>query len=117
MSHELVHGARLMAFHKVRFVTIAGEKVSQVRVSQTSEDGWVGDFVPVQVEDRKNGAVASRIQKLIGVPTGSERASLGFAIANDTANQQVRIVERGTIGVGNRVPSSPPSWIEPGVSG
>ncbi len=77
--------------------------MSQVRVSQTSEDGWVGDFVPVQVEDGKNGAVASRIQKLIGVPTGSERASLGFAIANDTANQQVRIVERGTIGVGNRV--------------
>ena len=31
------------------------------------------------------------------------------------ATSEVRVVERGTEGVDQRVPSSPPSWIDPGV--
>jgi len=37
------------------------------------------------------------------VPTGGERASLGFAIADYATNQQVRIVERGAISVSYRI--------------
>src|ERR1700693_2815439 len=55
------------------------------------------------MKDGKNGAVASGIQKFVGVPTGSERASLGFAIAHHTANQQIGIVECGAVSVGDRI--------------
>ena len=61
VGHELVHSLRLMGFHKVRLVTKAGEKLSQVRITQTAKYGWIRDLVSVQMQNGKNGAVANGI--------------------------------------------------------
>src|SRR6202011_5053753 len=47
----------------------------------------------------EGGAVFGGIQKLVGVPAGGARTSLGFAIADDATDDQIRIVERGAVGV------------------
>ncbi len=103
MRHQLVHGLRLMAFHKIRLVTIAGEKLSQLRISETAEYRRIRDLVPVQMQNWKNSAVASGIQKLVRVPTGCEWTRLGFAVTNHAANQQVWVVKGSAIRVRNRV--------------
>src|SRR5260370_18951810 len=89
VCHKLVHTLRLMAFHKIRFVTIPREKLSQLGISQTAEYGWVCDFVAVQVQDRKSGAVANGIQELVRMPTGREWTCVGFSVTNQSAKQEV----------------------------
>src|ERR1700687_2992638 len=103
VCHELVHLLWLMTFHKMRLVTIAGGKLSQLGISQTAEYCWVCDFVAVQVQDRKNGAVANGIQELVRMPTGREWTCLGFTVTDHAANQQVWVVKGCSVCVSNRV--------------
>jgi hypothetical protein len=77
----------------------------------------IGDLEPVEMQDRKNRAVARGVQKFVGVPTGGQRTSFSLAVADDAGDDQMRIVEGRAISVEQEYPSSPPSWIEPGVSG
>src|SRR5215469_2744006 len=56
---------------------------------------------------RQNRSVASRIEIFVRMPTRSEWASLGFTIAHDTGDNQVRIVECRAIGVSKRVTQLP----------
>ena len=84
--HELMHGLRLMAFHKIRLVTIPGEKLSQFRISQTTEYGRIRDLVSVQMQNGKNSPVANGVQKLVRVPTGGEWTRLGFTVTDHAAN-------------------------------
>jgi hypothetical protein len=49
------------------------------------------------------------------VPSGRQRSGFRLAVADHHGHNQIRVVEGGAVGV--RYPSSPPSWIEPGVSG
>ena len=51
------------------------------------------DLVAVQVQYRQHRAVAHRVQELVRVPCGCERAGLGFAVADDDGHEQVWIVE------------------------
>ena len=51
------------------------------------------------------------------MPGGGQWAGLGFAVADDAGDDQVRIVERGPKAWLIEYPSSPPSWIDPGVCG
>ena len=55
------------------------------------------------MKNRKQRAVAYRIQKLVGVPTGGKCASFRLAVADDACDDQIRIVESGTIGVDKRI--------------
>src|ERR1700719_2775689 len=55
------------------------------------------------MQDGKHGAITGGIQKLIGMPTGSQRACFGFAVTHHATDQQIWIVERGAVRVGNRV--------------
>src|SRR5262249_52794709 len=56
-----------------------------------------------EVQDGQHGSVARRVQELIGMPARRQRARLSLAIAHDTADQEVRIIKSGTIGVRDRV--------------
>ena len=58
-----------------------------------------GDFVAVEMQDGNDGAVASGIQELVGVPACCERAGLGFAVADDAADDEIGIIESGSVGV------------------
>jgi hypothetical protein len=50
------------------------------------------------------------------MPAGGKRTGLGLAIADHARDHQIRVVEGGAVCVHQRKPSSPPSWIDPGVS-
>ena len=67
------------------------------------EEAGVGDLVAVQVQDRQHRAVARRVEELVRVPAGGERAGLGLAVADDAGDDQVGVVERGAVGVRQRV--------------
>ncbi len=43
------------------------------------------------------------IEELVGVPGGGERSGLRLAVADDTGDQQVRVVECGAVGMGEGV--------------
>src|SRR5580693_20992 len=55
------------------------------------------------MKDRQNGAIARGIEEFVGMPTRGERAGFGFAIADDTGDDQIRIVERRAISVRERI--------------
>src|SRR6266849_9102133 len=56
------------------------------------------------MEDREHTAIPSWVEKLVPVPTGGERPSLGLAVADDASDNQVRVIEGGAISMAQRVP-------------
>ena len=77
------------------------------------EDGRVGDLVAVEVQDRQHHAVGDRVEELVGMPCGGQRAGLGFAVADDAGDDQVRIVERGPEGMADRIAQLAPLMNRP----
>src|SRR5262245_46659593 len=63
------------------------------------ENGWIGDLVTVEVEDRQHGPVANRVDELVRVPGGSERSGLGLAVPDHARDDEIRVVERRAIGM------------------
>ena len=55
----------------------------------------------------QHGAVADRIQELVGVPGGRERTGLGFAVPDDAGDDQIRVVDRHAIGMRQAVAELP----------
>ena len=55
------------------------------------------------MQDREDRSIASRIGELVGMPARRERSRLRLAVPHDRADEQVRIVERGAVGVGERI--------------
>jgi len=98
-----MHNLRFAAFHKIWLVSVPCEKVSQMGVIHAAEHGWVCNLVTVQVQDGKNGAVACGIQELVRMPTRSQRPCFRLAIADHAANQEVRVIKCGAVGVRNRI--------------
>ena len=58
---------------------------------------------PFKCKDRQYSPVGDRIQKFVRVPRGSKRSRLGFAIADDTSRDQIRIVEDRSESMAERV--------------
>jgi hypothetical protein len=56
------------------------------------------------VQDRQHGPVAGGVEELVAVPAGGERAGLRLAVADNAGDDQVRVVERGAVGVRERIP-------------
>jgi hypothetical protein len=50
------------------------------------------------MDDRNNGAGFGRIDVLGSVPGSSSGTSLGFAITDNTSNDEIRLVHDSTIG-------------------
>src|ERR1700688_469880 len=55
------------------------------------------------MQDGKHDAITRRVQKLVGMPTGGQRACFRFAITHHAADQQIWIVECGAVRVRNGV--------------
>ena len=88
--HQLVHRLRLVAFHEIRLVAVAREQVRQLLVADARQHRGIGDLVAVQVQDRQHRAVARRVQELVGMPAGRQRAGFRLAVAHHAADQQIR---------------------------
>ena len=102
-GHRLMHLLRLVPLDEVRRPAVAEEQVLQFLVGDACEDGRVGDLEAVEVQDRQHHAVGDRVEELVGMPCGGQRAGLGFAVADDAGDDQVRIVERGPEGMADRI--------------
>ena len=106
-GEALVNERRVLAVeatgHEDRPPAIALEQRGELSLGDAGEHGRVGDLVAVQVQDRQDSAVGLRVQELVRVPARRERACLGFAVAHDAGNQEIRVVEGGTEGVHERV--------------
>jgi len=55
------------------------------------------------MEYGKNRTVASGIEELVGVPTGREGTGFSFAVANNTTDDQVRIIKSSAISMGQGI--------------
>ena len=75
----------------------------QLLVADPGENAGIGDLVAVEVKDRQNRPVRRRVQELVGMPARRQRSSFRLAIADDTSNDQIGIVEGGTVGMRNSI--------------
>ena len=99
-------------------VAVPGQQRGQLVVADPGEHGRVGDLVAVEVQDRQHRAVAGRVEELVGVPGGGQRPGLRLAVADDAGRPPGPGLSSAAPYAWDReYPSSPPSWIEPGVSG
>ena len=94
-GHELVHLLGLVPFDEVRVPAAAAEKLLQFLTLDARKDRGVAYLVAVEVQDRQNGAIGHRVEKLVGLPRGGQRPRLGLTVADDARDDQARIVERG----------------------
>src|SRR5438034_7244283 len=99
----LVDGLRITSLDKVRLVAHPLEELLQFVLGNAGQEAGVGDLVSVQMEDRKHAAVTDRIEKLVAVPTGCQWARFRLAIADDAGYDQVRVIERGSVSMAERV--------------
>ncbi len=102
-GHELVHRLGLVAFHIVRRVAVAGEQMRELLLRDAGQDRRVRDLVSVEMQDGQDSAIARRIEELVRMPTGSQRAGLGFAIADNAAGDKTGIIEYRAMRVQHRV--------------
>ena len=91
------------SFDEIRFVAHALEELLQFVLRDAGQEARVGDLVAIQMEDRQHATVASRIEKLVAVPTRGQRARLRFAVAHDAGDDQIRIVECRAVRMTQRV--------------
>ena len=84
-------------------VPVPLEQRHELRLGNPGEDGRIRDLVAVQMQDRQHRAVGLRIQELVRVPAGRERARLGLAVADDAGDEQLGIVEGSAVRVRERV--------------
>ena len=98
-GHLLVHELRVVAHHEVRLPAVAGQQALELAARNARQDGRIRDLVTVQVEDRQHRAVADRVEKLVRMPGGRQRPRLGLAVADDTGDDEIGIVERRAEGM------------------
>ena len=98
-----MHLFRLVAFDKIGRPAAAAQKLFQFLVLDAGEDGRVADLVAVEMQDRQHGAVADRVEQLVGLPRGRQRTGFRFAVADDAGDDQLGIVECGAEGVAERI--------------
>ena len=65
----------------------------RVGVARSSLSRWPGDFVAIEMKDRQNRAVSHRIDEVDRFPASFEGTGFGLAIADNTGNNQVWIIE------------------------
>ncbi len=102
-GHELVHRLRVIALDEARGPAVAAEEALELLPGDAGQHRRVGDLVTVEMEDRQNGPIRGRIEELVAVPAGREGPGLGLAVADDAADQEIRVVEGRAEGVGQRV--------------
>ena len=103
LRHQLMHLRRIIALDKMGRIAVAAHEVVKLVVGNPRQHGRIGDLVAVEVQDRQHGAVARRVQKLVGMPACRERPSLRFAVAHNRSDDEIGVVESRAKGVRKRI--------------
>src|SRR5215469_1213909 len=102
-SHGLVHWFRLTPFDEIRPPPVTRKETGELSIAHARQQRGVRDLVAIQVKNRKNGAIPSRIDELINLPTGGQRPGFCFAIPDYAAGQQIRVIENRSASVYQRI--------------
>ncbi len=102
-----MHQLRIVALDEMWIVAVAAQQLCQFLTTDARQHCRIGDLKSVQMKDRKYGSISCGIQKLVGMPAGGEGAGFGLPVADDAGDDQIRIVEGGTIGVNQRIAQFP----------
>ena len=92
-------GGRLVALNEVRRVAVATKERVELLARDAREDGGAGYLITVEVQDRQHRAVARGVEELVRVPRSCQRTGLRFAVPDNARDEQIGVVEGGTIGV------------------
>ena len=84
-------------------VAVATQQAVQLLPRDPGRHGRVGDLVAVQVQDRQHRAVVDRVDELVRVPRGSQRAGLELTVPHDRGDDEVGVVHRRAVRVGEDV--------------
>ena len=103
VGHDLVHFFRFVPLDEIGRVAVAAEEMIELLMADAGQEAGVGDLIAVQMENRQDDAVGDRVQELVGMPGGRQRAGLRFAVADDGGHDQVWVVVSGSIGMGERI--------------
>jgi hypothetical protein len=102
-GHQPVHRPWVIALDEARRVAVALQQRAQLLAGYPREHGGASDLVAVEVQHGQHRAVAHGVEELVRVPTRGQRAGFGLAVADRAADEQVGVVERGAVGVNERV--------------
>ena len=69
----------------------------------TIQDRRIGGFIAVDVQNEQDSAITHWIEKLNTLPSSFEWSCFGLAIADNSDNEQVRIIEGSSEGMGEYV--------------
>src|SRR5437773_2617603 len=102
-GHREMRRSRLVALNEMRDIAVAAKQVLELLPRDPSEYGGTGNLVTVEMQDREHHTIQNRIEKFVRVPAGRQRPGFGFPITDDARDHQLRIVERGTVRVCERI--------------
>src|ERR1035437_1432879 len=98
-----MHDLRVVTLNKVRLVATSAVQSLQICVTGASLCGRTGNFIAVEVQNRKDRTVSHRVEKVDRLPASLKWAGLGLAITDDAGDNQVGIVESGAECMDQRV--------------
>src|SRR5215469_10591501 len=101
--HRAVHLRRLVSFDEIWLIPVAFEQLPEFFFGDSREKAGVGNLVAIEVQNRQNATVALRIEKLVAVPSGCERACFCLAISDYASDYQIRIVKGGAVSMRERI--------------
>ena len=94
-----MHELGLLSGNDMGLPSVARQEGEELVLRNARKHSRVRDLPAVQVQDRQNGAVRHRVEELVRMPAGRERAGLSLAVADDAGDDQIGVVERGAEGV------------------
>ena len=98
-----MHVRGVVALDGQHLVPVATQKAVQFLPRDPGRHGRVGDLVAVEVQDREHRAVVDRVDELVRVPRRSQRSGLELTVAHDCGDDEVGVVHRRAVGVGEDV--------------
>ncbi len=101
--HQLMHLLWVVTFDVIGRPAVAAEQMFKFFGLNASQNGWVTDFITIQMENWQHRTVSFGIQEFIRVPGGGQWAGLGLAITNHTCRNQARVIKGRTEGMTQRI--------------
>ena len=99
-GQQLVDDHRIVACDEMRIVTIAAQQIGQFLMADARQHRGVRDLETIEVQDRQHRAIARRVQEFVRVPARGQRPGLRFAVADHAGDDEIGIIKRRAVGVG-----------------
>src|SRR3954471_2676059 len=93
--HCLMHAVDVGTFYEIRRPAKAAEQILDFLMGDSGEQRGIINFVPIQMKNRQNGAIPSRVEELVYVPGSREWPGFRLTIADDRRHDQLGIIKCG----------------------